>query len=88
MPNLELSPAAVERLRLREPLACPRCRAERGHRNYNLSVIDRGAGARQTGIVVRCSAGHVSLAVFVPLDGMVFHDIVPVDSPGGDGVTA
>jgi hypothetical protein len=78
MPKLALPPAAVERLRLNEPLACPRCYDEQGRPNYNLDVVDRGANARQTGVVVRCSAGHVSIAAFVPLDGMVFHDIVPV----------
>jgi hypothetical protein len=86
MPNLELPPEAVERLRLTEPLACPRCRTDRGRRNFNLSVIDRGTSAHQTGILVRCSVGHVSRAAFVPLDGLVFHDIVPADSLGSDGV--
>ena len=76
MLNSELPPEAVERLRLVGPLACPRCHTEHGRRNYTLSVTDRGASSRQIGVRVRCSAGHVSLAVFVPLDGMVFHDIV------------
>ena len=57
MPNLELPPKDVEQLRLREPLACPRCRAERGHRNYNLSVIDRGAGRAVLAWVV-CTLRH------------------------------
>ena len=83
MPNLELPPAAVEKLRLMEPLACPCCRIERGRPNYNLRIIDRGTSTRQTGVAVRCSAGHVSLAAFVPLDGMVFRGIVPVDSSDG-----
>ena len=88
MPNLELPPAAVEKLRLTEPLACPRCHAEHGRRNYKLSVTDHGTSTHQTGVMVRCSVCHVSLAVFVPLDGLVFHDIVPVDSRGGAGATA
>ena len=86
MSNLRLPPKDVEKLRLTEPLSCPSCRAGHGRPNYNLSVFHRGTTPRQTGIAVRCSVGHVSLAMFVPLDGMVFHNIVPVDSPGGDGV--
>ena len=88
MPGLELPIEDVERLRLTEPLTCPRCYDERARPNYRLCIVDRGAGARQITIIVRCSAGHLSRAVFVPLDGMVFHDVIPLHLPGSDGITS
>ena len=88
MPYREVPPEAVERLRSVEPLACPVCRAERGRSDYRLDVVDRGTSARQTGILVRCSVGHASVAAFVPLDGLVFRDIVPVDPPAPRGYVA
>ena len=83
MPDLELPPETLEEIRQMEPLACPLCHDEREGPNYNLSIIDRDAGVDQTGVVIRCSIGHVFLDVFVPLDGRVYLSTVVVDWPVG-----
>jgi hypothetical protein len=86
MPSLELPPEVLEEIRQTEPLACPLCRDEREEPNYNLGILDRGASEAQTGVVIRCSTGHVFLDAFVPLDGRVDLGTVVVDSPAGPGM--